>query len=80
LFLVLLSVIENVAAVQFMNPSFAGITAGSPFTITWQHASGPVTITLMNGGPTDLTTVSIIASMYCIVNADDDILLWCYND
>ena len=55
--------IENVAAVQFKNASFAGIIAGNPFTITWEDASGAVTLTLMNGGPADLTTVNVIASM-----------------
>lgn len=49
-------------AVEFTNPTFATITAGKPFEITWTEASGPVTIILKNGPPAALQTVSTIQS------------------
>ncbi|KAF7872300.1 hypothetical protein EAF04_003224 [Stromatinia cepivora] len=49
------------SAVQLTNPSF-GVTAGTPFNITWSDAQGPVTLVLMNGPSTSLNTVSTIGS------------------
>lgn len=54
------------AAAKFTNPSFNSVTAGKTFNITWEGASGPVTLTLKNGPTTALNTVSVIASMYCL--------------
>jgi hypothetical protein len=47
-----------------MTASFftTGLTAGSTYNITWSGASGPVTLFLKNGDPTNLQTVSTIAS------------------
>jgi hypothetical protein len=47
-----------------MTPSFftAGLSAGSTYNITWSGASGPVTLLLKNGSPTNLQTVSTIGS------------------
>ncbi|TEY74398.1 hypothetical protein BOTCAL_0073g00370 [Botryotinia calthae] len=49
------------SAVKLTNSGFA-VTAGSPFTITWEDAEGPVTLLLKNGPSTALTTVSTIGS------------------
>lgn len=48
------------SAVKFGNPNFTGISVGSPFTITWIDASGPVTIELKNGPATALKDVKTI--------------------
>ncbi|RYO74851.1 hypothetical protein DL764_010734 [Monosporascus ibericus] len=50
------------AQVILTNSDFSGIEAGEPFTITWADASGPVTLTLMNGPADNLNTVSEITS------------------
>jgi hypothetical protein len=51
-------------AAQFTNTaaSFDGITVGKAVNLTWDDASGPVTLILKNGDPSDLQTVSTIAS------------------
>jgi hypothetical protein len=51
-------------AAQFTNPpqSFVGITVGKPVNVTWDNASGPVTLLLKNGDPNSLKTVSTLAS------------------
>jgi hypothetical protein len=52
-------------AAQFTMPSSTiagGVTTGSPFDITWNDASGTVTILLKSGPASSLSTVSTIAS------------------
>jgi hypothetical protein len=46
---------------QFMNPTFEGITAGQPFNLTWANASGTTTLTLQQGGANGISDVSTIA-------------------
>jgi hypothetical protein len=58
----LAALIAYVEAAQFTNSAFAGITAGTPFNITWSGATTGVTLLLKNGASTDLKTVSTIAS------------------
>lgn len=50
------------ATVEFTDPTFAGITVGTPFNITWSGAEGPVTLSLKDGLTTNLQLVSTIAS------------------
>lgn len=53
------------AATFTMTPSqFVNVQVGSPFSLTWTGASGPVTLLLKNGISTDLKTVETIASMF----------------
>lgn len=51
-------------AVMFTNTAaqLEGVTAGTPVNITWSGASGPVTLLLKDGDPTNLQTVEIIQS------------------
>jgi hypothetical protein len=51
-------------AVQFTNTAaqLEAITAGTPFNITWADASGPVTLLLKDGDPSNLQTVLTIQS------------------
>jgi hypothetical protein len=51
-----------VQAVNFTVLTFATVTAGKPFELSWTGAAGPVTLTLKNGNPQNLQTVSTIAS------------------
>ncbi|KAF8866900.1 hypothetical protein BDZ45DRAFT_177804 [Acephala macrosclerotiorum] len=46
---------------QFTNPSMDGITAGSPFNVTWENANGTTTLTLQNGTANSINTVDTIA-------------------
>ena len=52
------------ALVAFTDPagSFSEITAGKNFNFTWSGATGPVTLTLANGGANNLQPVSVIQS------------------
>jgi hypothetical protein len=50
------------AIVEFTDSTFAGITVGTPFNISWSGAQGPVSLTLTDGSTTNLQTVSTIAS------------------
>jgi len=59
----LLFIERSAAALQFTNPSYSGIQVGSPFTLTWTGASGPVTLSLLSGPASDLSVVEVIASM-----------------
>jgi hypothetical protein len=49
-------------AVQFTNNAaqLEAITAGTAFNITWSGASGPVTLLLKDGDPSNLQTVETI--------------------
>lgn len=49
-------------AVEFTNNAY-DVKAGEPFTLTWADASGPVTITLMNGPRDDLKPVETLDGM-----------------
>jgi len=49
-------------ATKLGNSDFSSISAGSPFTITWLDASGPVTLKLKNGPATALQDVATIGS------------------
>lgn len=49
------------ARLAFTNSDFT-ITAGEPFTLTWDGASAPVTITLKNGPNGDLKDVMVLDS------------------
>jgi hypothetical protein len=50
-------------AVQFTNSGF-DVEPGKAFTITWSGATGPVTIKLKNGPPTNLKDVATITSKF----------------
>lgn len=49
---------------QFSNPSLDGLTAGSPFNLTWSGASGTTTLTLQNGTADNMDVVATIACMH----------------
>jgi hypothetical protein len=49
------------AAVQITNTNYDGIQTGSPFTVTWTDASGPVTMLLRMGNSTDLSKLNAMA-------------------
>lgn len=49
------------ATLKFTNPSFADLTAGAPFNVTWSGASGTTTLTLQNGTASGIQTVGVIA-------------------
>jgi hypothetical protein len=51
-------------AVNFTVLTFATVTAGEPFEVSWTGAQGPVTLTLKDGDPNNLQTVSTIACMH----------------
>ncbi|EPE32764.1 hypothetical protein GLAREA_07898 [Glarea lozoyensis ATCC 20868] len=52
-----------VTALRFTNPNFNNITIGKPLNITWDDASGPVSLTLVKGGtPALFATVGTLAS------------------
>ncbi|PVH79137.1 hypothetical protein DL98DRAFT_229457 [Cadophora sp. DSE1049] len=53
---------KSAAALVFINPSLAGLTAGAPYNLTWSGASGTTTVTLQNGTANDLETVTIVGS------------------
>jgi hypothetical protein len=65
------------ARLAFTNSDFT-ITAGEPFTLTWDGASAPVTITLMNGPNGDLKDVMVLdCRLPQILNANSAlVLLW----
>lgn len=48
-------------AVKFTNSNF-DVEEGEPFTITWQDAEGPVTITLVEGPEKNLKPVTVITT------------------
>lgn len=48
-------------AARFTNSEYS-LTLGKPFTLTWQGASGPVTITLRTGDPRRTLPVALIVS------------------
>ncbi|EHK97006.1 hypothetical protein M7I_7261 [Glarea lozoyensis 74030] len=51
-----------VTALRFTNPNFNNITIGKPLNITWDDASGPVSLTLVKGGtPALFATVGTLA-------------------
>jgi hypothetical protein len=50
------------AAVQLTNTVYNDITAGTSYSIGWSNATGPVTLTLKNGGANNLQTFSTITS------------------
>ena len=51
------------AVLNLTDVTFAGITVGKPFNITYGDATGPVTLTLQNGNPPNgLKDVEVIAS------------------
>ncbi|KAH6724318.1 hypothetical protein BKA61DRAFT_27450 [Leptodontidium sp. MPI-SDFR-AT-0119] len=47
---------------QFTNPSFDGVKAGSAINITWSGATGTTTLTLQNGTENSINDVDIIAT------------------
>jgi hypothetical protein len=49
------------------DPTFAGIAVGTPFNITWSGAAGPVSLTLQNGPPNQLTDVAPITSAFPLI-------------
>ncbi|KAL8649759.1 MAG: hypothetical protein Q9210_004208 [Variospora velana] len=52
-------------AIAFGNPSFAGITFGHPYSITWFGGNGsPATIRLLTGNAAALKTVATLASQF----------------
>lgn len=53
-------------AVNFTVLTFSTVEAGKPFPISWTGAKGPVTLTLKDGSPLNLQTVSTIACTYTI--------------
>ena len=55
------------SAVEFTNNAY-DVKSGVPFTLTWADASGPVTITLMNGPRDDLQPVETLDGMYSPVD------------
>lgn len=59
------------AIVQLTNSDFSGITAGTPFNITWSGNTGPVNLLLKSGPSTDLVTSGTIAS-----GVTDNYYLW----
>lgn len=65
LFYVFVAVVPFVDAAQFtMTASqFINVKVGSPFHLTWENATGPVTLILKNGASTNLVSVETIASM-----------------
>jgi hypothetical protein len=48
----------------FTNSDFPNLETGDSITIKWDNATGPVTITLMNGPRNQLQPVKDIASMF----------------
>ncbi|KAL5354011.1 hypothetical protein ACLOAV_000096 [Pseudogymnoascus australis] len=51
------------SANPFTNSDYSAISAGQAFTITWSPTTtGPISLVLVKGDPTALTTVSTIAS------------------
>jgi hypothetical protein len=44
--------LRSVAAIQFTNADFSGITAGESFNLTWMDSVGDVNLTLIGSGPT----------------------------
>ncbi|KAF4636621.1 hypothetical protein G7Y89_g1462 [Cudoniella acicularis] len=57
-----LLVSSALGALTFTNTVFTSVTAGEPFGLTWEGASGPVSIILEDGAANDLVTVATIAS------------------
>jgi hypothetical protein len=58
----LLAIASIAKAAKLSNSDFSSISAGSPFTITWLDASGPVTLKLKKGPATALQDVTTIGS------------------
>ncbi|KAI1075820.1 hypothetical protein F5B20DRAFT_584985 [Whalleya microplaca] len=59
----LLAALSGLAnAVIITNSNFDGIEAGQPFEITWDEATGPVTLTLKSGAANNLNTVAQITT------------------
>jgi hypothetical protein len=61
--LVISSIVD---AAEFTNTisQLANVKVGTPFSITWTSASGPVTLLLKDGSPNNLQNVETIASMF----------------
>ncbi|KFY63779.1 hypothetical protein V496_03734 [Pseudogymnoascus sp. VKM F-4515 (FW-2607)] len=58
-----LAAAQSTAANPFTNSDYSAISAGQAFTITWSPTTtGPISLVLVKGDPTALTTVSTIAS------------------
>ncbi|KAL8829411.1 MAG: hypothetical protein Q9191_002028 [Dirinaria sp. TL-2023a] len=59
---VLLFLLVCVESAAFTNSEFTGITAGSPFSISWSGDGTPVTIQLLNGPSNALQPIFTIAA------------------
>ncbi|KAL8696587.1 MAG: hypothetical protein Q9201_007583 [Fulgogasparrea decipioides] len=58
--------------IAFGNPSFTGITFGSPFSISWYGGDGtPVTINLLDGNPAALKNEAVVATNVTGTNSFD---------
>ncbi|KFZ05467.1 hypothetical protein V501_08335 [Pseudogymnoascus sp. VKM F-4519 (FW-2642)] len=58
------------AKVMITNSDYSGITFDHPFTVTWQGATGMVSLLLKNGVPSNQLLVDTIAETMEIVKAD----------
>ncbi|KAL2040470.1 hypothetical protein N7G274_006913 [Stereocaulon virgatum] len=58
----LLAPLSAQAFVAFTNNAYNGITAGTPFTLTWSGDNSPVTISLLNGPKQMLLKVNTVAN------------------
>lgn len=52
------------ANVMITNSDYSGITFDSPFTVTWQGATGMVSLLLKNGVPSNQLLVDTIAGKF----------------
>lgn len=52
------------AKVMITNSDYSGITYDNPFTITWQDATGMVSLLLKNGVPSNQLLVDTIAGKF----------------
>lgn len=62
IFVATLIALSEAARLTNTAEQYSDVKAGEPYKITWENASGPVTILLKNGPSTHLQTVSTIAS------------------
>lgn len=64
LFVVAAAATAAQALIHLTDPTFAGISAGVPFEVTWADAEGDVTLILLDDtNPNDFKTLETLASM-----------------
>lgn len=59
------------AKVMITNSDYSGITFDHPFTVTWQGATGMVSLLLKNGVPSNQLLVDTIAGKFSFLGFPD---------